>query len=461
MIEAWDYFSRYSYHKKRLVFFLESMRVYRDALVERGWNVCYVPLEKKLSFLEALEENMGKDSSIESFCIEERYLATTLYAYSKEKKYAYTSHPSPLFLEKDEDLDLYFSGKKVLRMQHFYQKMRQKYGILLGKNGQPLGGKWSFDQENRKPLPRSQQVVGRRLPKPSSRHKEVAQLVDRFFPSHPGDTKGAWLPTTRCGALSWLKQFLSDSFLLFGPYEDAISQKDPFLFHSALSPLLNLGLLTPKEVLQEALKAPGIPNNSLEGFVRQILGWREFIHGIDRVHGKKEEESNFFSHERKLASSWYGAETGIPVIDDTIRKVLSHGYCHHIERLMVLSNLMLLCEVHPKEVFRWFMELFVDSAEWVMVPNVYGMGQFSDGGLFATKPYLCGSNYLLKMSDYKKEESYLAIDGLYWRFIERKKEFFRKHPRLNMMVRLLEKMPVSKKKTLFAKGEEFLQKNTR
>ncbi|MEL7432114.1 MAG: cryptochrome/photolyase family protein [Chlamydiota bacterium] len=460
MIEGLDYFARYKYHKKRLVFFIESMRNYRDSLKEKGYQVTYIPLDKKKTFLEALDEVMKGCELLEMFAVEERYLDQALREYCQDKGMGYKTYPSPLFLQTEEEMDGYFQKRKTVRMQHFYEGMRKKQDILLEK-GKPKGGKWSFDAENRKPLPKSQHIPRKKFPKPSPHQKEVRALVEKMFPDHPGSTEDCWLPVTRKQALLWLEEFIEVDLLLFGPYEDAISDRDPFLFHSVLSPLLNIGLLTPKEVIDRVLEQKKIPLNSLEGFIRQVIGWREFIRGIDRAFGAKEASSNFFGHKRKMTSSWYSGDTGIVLLDKTIQKAVQWGYCHHIERLMVLSNLMLLSEIHPKEVFVWFMELFVDSADWVMGPNVYGMGQFSDGGIFATKPYICGSNYLLKMSDHKKEESCLIIDGLYWRFVEKKKRFLQTQPRLNMMVKLFEKMPQERKKQLRALAEQFLHQKTK
>ena len=193
--------------------------------------------------------------------------------------------------------------------------------------------------------------------------------------------------------------------------------------------------------------------NSIEGLIRQIMGWREFIRGIYHNFSEIQENRNFFNHQRKLTSAWYDGTTGIVPVDNAIIKVNKYGYLHHIERLMVMSNVMLLCEVDPKEVHRWFNEMFVDSMDWVMGPNVYGMGQFSDGGIFATKPYICGSNYLIKMSDYKKGQWSDELDALYWSFIDRNRDFFSKNPRLSMMVNLFDKMSEEKKSNILILSE--------
>tara|TARA_Y100001970_G_C14089168_1_gene779025 strand:- start:495 stop:1175 length:681 start_codon:yes stop_codon:yes gene_type:complete len=223
---------------------------------------------------------------------------------------------------------------------------------------------------------------------------------------------------------------------------------------------MNIGLITPGEIINKVLKAHqkyNYPLNSLEGFIRQIIGWREFIRGIYHNYDKEENSSNFWGHKRKLKKCWYDGSTGILPVDDAIKKTLRLGYNHHIERLMVLSNFMLLCEIDPRDVYRWFMEMYVDSSEWVMGPNVYGMGQFSDGGIFATKPYISGSNYILKMSDYKKGEWCKFWDGLYWNFIYKKRNFYKKNARMGFMVSTLEKMDNSKRKNHFENAKEFLK----
>jgi deoxyribodipyrimidine photolyase-related protein len=241
-------------------------------------------------------------------------------------------------------------------------------------------------------------------------------------------------------------------------------QRSASVYHSLLTPMMNIGLITPEEVLEKALeygKAKKVPLNSLEGFVRQILGWREFIRGIYRNYSQQQEETNFFGHHRKLTDAWYTGDTGLPPLDIAIRRAKRVGYNHHIERLMVISNTMLLCRVDPKEAHRWFMEMYVDSAEWVMGPNVYGMGQFSDGGIFATKPYICGSNYWLKMSDYPKGDWQDGIDGLYWAFIDRNRAYFAKNPRMATMVRMHDQMPSAKAKRLLLAARDLQAKLTK
>ncbi|MCP9810232.1 deoxyribodipyrimidine photolyase, partial [Cyanobium sp. HWJ4-Hawea] len=249
----------------------------------------------------------------------------------------------------------------------------------------------------------------------------------------------------------------------FGPYEDSLSLQHDTLQHSLLSPLLNCGLLDPEDVIEATLehaKAEAIPIASLEGFLRQIIGWREFIRGIDLEFGERQRETNFWNHHRQLGPCWNDGTTGLPPLDAAIEKVNRLAYNHHIERLMVISNLMLLCEIQPRAVYGWFMERYLDSYGWVMGPNVYGMGLMSDGGIFATKPYICGSNYILKMGGAKRGPWCEIWDGLYWRFIDRHRSFFRSNPRLSMMVSLLDRMEPSKRDRLFNLGESFITRVT-
>jgi deoxyribodipyrimidine photolyase-related protein len=330
------------------------------------------------------------------------------------------------------------------------------------KDKKPEGGQWSFDAENRKKAPKELTNKGLAIHKPSLHLSDVTKLVNDKFPTHPGNMNDFWLPSDRRGALNSLNHFIDHHLVHFGDYQDAITTRDPFLYHSIISPMMNNGLITPDEIIQKVIKAyeknKKIPLSSVEGFIRQVMGWREFVRGIYQNYSEKEDTENFFNHQRKLSKAWYTGSTGIVPVDDAIKKAVKYGYCHHIERLMILSNFMLLCEIHPQEVHKWFMEMFVDSADWVMGPNVYGMGQFSDGGIFATKPYISGSNYVLKMSDYKKGEWSEIWDGLFWRFIGKNAKFFARNPRMSMMAKTYEKMDPTKKKKLIADADSFLKK---
>jgi deoxyribodipyrimidine photolyase-related protein len=223
---------------------------------------------------------------------------------------------------------------------------------------------------------------------------------------------------------------------------------------------MNIGLLTPSEVISSSLDfydRKNLPYQSLEGFVRQIIGWREFVRGVYNTENLR---GNFFDNRRKLTDKWYLGKTGIPPLDTVIKRVIENAYAHHIERLMVISNMMLLTEINPNEVYRWFMELFVDSSDWVMEPNVYGMGQFADGGTFATKPYISGSSYILKMSDFERGEWCDIWDGLYWRFVNKNRDFFLKNQRMSMMVRMFDKIDKDRKRKITNLAENFINDTT-
>ena len=458
--------THYKYHKHKIAFFFASMRSYADELRELKFNLTYMELSD-ISFIDGLK-SFVKKNKVSKICmaeVQDKFFESLLVSFFKENNITHEFLESPMFLCPRTEFKKYLLKHPKPFMKSFYEKERKRLSILLTPSGTPVGGQWSFDDENRKKAPKV--LTNLKIlehPKDVTLN-EVIKLINKKFPSHPGSLDNFWLPVNRKESLKTLKHFLKNHLADFGSYQDAITTRDPFLFHSMISPMLNNGLITPQEVIEHTLKTMSenseIPLHSVEGFLRQILGWREFVRGIYQNFSEKEENTNFFNHQRKLSSHWYDGTTGILPVDDAIKKANKYGYCHHIERLMILSNIMLLSEIDPKEVHRWFMEMFVDSADWVMGPNVYGMGQFSDGGLFATKPYISGSNYILKMSDYKKNDEWTNIwDGLYWRFIDKHSVFFSKNHRMNMMVKLSEKMDPDKKLKLFEFAEIFIKSKT-
>ncbi len=460
-IELCTYFK---HHKMKLTLFLTAMRDYRDLLKKNNFEVHY----RQLKIGQKTNSNYINDLRV---FLKENNI-NRLYVYDIidkffERKFLTLSNvvdltfiPSPMFFLSQEDLKDYGDNNKNLRMVSFYQMMRKKLNLLIDENEKPIGGKWSFDELNRKRLPKNIKIPTTAFFNKSKNIDDVKLIVDEYFSSHPGDNKNFWAPTNRKQALNLLKEFIELKFKNFGDFEDAVDVDENFLFHSCLSSSLNLGLITPKDVIEEVNKSKDIPLNSLEGFIRQIIGWREFIRLVYFLKGDFQENSNYWKHDRKLKDCWYDGTTNIKPLDDTIKKCLKYGYVHHIPRLMILSNIMNLCKISPKEIYRWFMEMFVDSSDWVMVPNVYGMGTYADGGVFSTKPYICGSNYILKMSNYKKDNWCDVMDGLYWSFINNNKSFFSKNPRLNMMVRTLERMNVERKKIIFEKADEFIENVT-
>lgn len=455
--------THYKYHKHKLALFLTAMRNYADELRAHGFEVHYekladVPFTERLKkFLTAKKVNEVLVPEIQDKFFEKEILAALTVPV--------TIIGSAMFLCPREEFRAYLFYHPKPFMKTFYEKERKRLKILVDKKGNPAGGHWSYDVENRKKAPKV--LTNKELHlKPDEDHfPEVAKLIDGKFPDHPGDLSDFWLPTTRKAALRGLDHFLKHHLASFGDYQDALTDRAPFLYHSLISPAVNMGLITPEEIMTKVLHAyeteKDIPLSSVEGFIRQVMGWREFVRGVYQNFSDVQEKKNFFGHHRKMTKDWYEGTTGIYPVDHAIKKALKYGYCHHIERLMVLSNFMLLCEFDPREVHRWFMELFVDSADWVMGPNVYGMGQFSDGGIFATKPYISGSNYILKMSDFEKGEWCEIWDALFWRFIGKHREFFAKNPRLSMMVRQWEKQDPEKKKRHEKLAKEFLVAKTK
>ena len=332
-------------------------------------------------------------------------------------------------------------GKRSWFFTDFYIAQRKRLGILLEKDGKPTGGKWSFDSDNRKKLPPWLRVPRRAEPRESAYVQAAKTSISIDFPGTYGTTSGFAYPTTPEDARRGLDRFMSQHFAEFGDFEDAISSRETFLFHSVLTPALNTGLLSPQEVVTAALaRKSQVPLNSLEGFLRQVIGWREYIRGVYVRLGRKQRTSNVWGHTRPMPRAFYDGTSGIEPVDTVIRRVREHAYCHHIERLMILGNFFLLCEIHPDAIYRWFMELFIDAYDWVMVPNVYGMSQYADGGLITTKPYISGSAYVLRMSDFPRGPWCEIWDALYWRFIAKHSDVFATIPRTGMITSQVKKM---------------------
>ena len=337
---------------------------------------------------------------------------------------------------------------------------------MLIENGRLIGDKWNFDKKNKKSTPELKGLLPRRPQlKPDSLTITAMVDVETCFPNSIGSLELFNWAVTHHDAREQLIFFIDNCFYSFGDYQEVIDKNNSFLFHSLLSPYLNSGLLDPMECIVDAISKyknsnNKIPLNAIEGFVRQILGWREFIRGVYWENMPQYKNVNFWSHQNSLNENWYKGNTGIPPLDDAIKESIKYGYTHHINRLMVISNLMNLSGIRPNDIYKWFMETYVDSADWVIVPNVYGMGTYADGGIFSTKPYICGSSYILRISNYTKGEWCDVVDGLYWRFIEKNIDFFNTNPRLSSMTISLGKLDPDRKKHIFKKAEEFINRNT-
>ena len=452
------------HHKLKILMFLAAMREKRDELLAAGLSVNYMDIEQT-TFVQSYESKLADCISahqithLTMFEIEDKDFERRIFAFAASQNIALTILPSPMFVLSRQDFADFSHSAKTLRMGNFYKVVRKRLNLLLDEHQQPLGGKWSFDEDNRKKIPKGLQLPEQFTATQSQYVSGLKSIVLERFADHPGSIDDVWMPLTRPDALASIDHFLAVKFENFGVYEDAILQNDTFMFHSAISPSLNMGLITPQDVIDKVMaytETHHVPLNSVEGFLRQIVGWREFIRGVYQCRGEEQQEANFFGFSRRLSDSWYEGSTGIPPLDDAIKFSQRYGYTHHINRLMVVANVMTLCEIHPQQVYRWFMEMYVDSSEWVMTPNVYGMGTFADGGIFATKPYICGSNYILKMSDYKKGDWCDVVDGLYWRFVSLHMGKLKNNPRLSFMQSTLKKMNPERKEAIFKAAESFL-----
>ena len=463
LVEELLFFKHYNFHKQKIAFHRATMKHYEAFLISKNIEVDYIESSKDISDIRELIPYLKSIGITNISYIDpvDNWLQKRIAKGCLDNSIEKNVYDSPLFLNTKEDLQPFFrSDKKKYHQTSFYTAQRNNRHILIDPDGKPTGGKWTFDAENRKKYPAKKIPPAIQFPDVDSFYKEALEYVDKNFSTNIGQlTTNGLYPTNFKTSKLWFQQFLEQRFLEFGTYEDAIVAENSILNHSVLTPMLNIGLISPAYVIEQSIafaETNNIPINSLEGFVRQIIGWREFIRGMYESRGSDERTRNFWGFTKKIPKSFYDGTTGIYPIDQTIKKTLETGYCNHIERLMVLGNFMLLCEFDPDEVYRWFMELFIDSYDWVMVPNVYGMSQFADGGLMATKPYISGSNYLMKMSNYKKGEWQAVWDGLFWRFMDTHRSFFRQNPRLGMLVAMFDKMPQEKRHKHLENAELYL-----
>ncbi|RYY49319.1 MAG: cryptochrome/photolyase family protein [Chitinophagaceae bacterium] len=463
LVEEWLFFRQYNFHRQKLLLHRASMKYYEDFLRQQRVPVTYIescdPRNQVRKLIEWLaSENVTTVHLADSA---DNWLQQRINSACNKNGIALRLYPSPAFLNNMDQANAYFDKRSTYFQTDFYRWQRRERQLLLEGNGNPLGGKWSYDADNRERYPKKETPPPLHFPADNYFITEAKAYVAEQFPDQYGSPEGPhYFVCTHQQADEWLQDFLGNRFAGFGPYEDAIVAIEPVLHHSVLSPMLNCGLLTPAQVLEAVLQHAArypIPLNSLEGFTRQLIGWREFIRVVYEREGSRQRNSNYWGFTRKIPKSFWTGDTGIPPIDETIKKILRTGYCHHIERLMLLGNFMLLCEFDPNEVYRWFMEMFIDAYDWVMVPNVYGMTQFADGGLMTSKPYISGSNYIIKMSDYPKGAWQHTWDGLFWRFMAVHRNFFSSNPRLGMLLGTLDKMSPQQRDAHFAAAEQFLE----
>lgn len=470
LIEDSLFFGDYQYpmrfHKQKLWLHRATMKRFEKSLQGRGFKTVYLDYDSRreslkhhLASLHFAEQESSPALIVaepDDFILEKRL---TRFCQELQIELRWTSHPG--FLNSRDINREYRNGRTRWFMADFYKFQRKRLGILM-EGDEPVGGKWSFDEDNRKKIPNKllDAIPDRLELSRDSIDDEARSYVNENFGDNPGELEELYFPSSHDDAEKWLNHFLTNGLNHFGPYEDAIEEGESWLWHSVLTPSLNTGLLTPQHVVDATLAFAAeheIPLNSLEGFVRQIIGWREFIRATYDDHGVAMRTTNHWNHRRALPDSFYTGTTGILPVDDTIQRLLKTGYCHHIERLMVLGGFMFLCEFDPDDVYRWFMEMFVDSYDWVMVPNVYAMSQHADGGLITTKPYFSGSSYIRKMSHYKKGDYCDIWDGLYWRWIWNHVDELAENPRWAMMCAMARKMDSKKRERHLETAERFLE----
>jgi (6-4)DNA photolyase len=477
LIESTARSRRLPYQRKKLVLLFSAMRHYAGQLREQGYVVDYV---QSPTFLDGLQQHMAAWEPGRLFAMEACEWRERMFQLSQLAEalgITTTLVPNTQFLVGR--FDPYSNatiGQRVV-MEHFYQKMRHHFGILLTAEEEPAGGRWNYDAQNRKPLPRRARPPAVPTFQPDALTREVMTEVEAA--GHGvGTVSGFDLAVTRQQALAALDDFVANRLAGFGPYEDAMSSQHPTLYHSFISPYLNIGLLEPLELIEAAERAyheGRAPINSVEGFVRQVLGWREYIYWQYSHRMPDLMEANVWQAQRPLPRFFWDGQTEMHCLRRAIGRAIDTGYNHHIERLMLLCNFCLLAGIQPAAAHDWFLSLYVDAYEWVMAPNVLGMGLNADGGLIATKPYIASANYINRMSDYCQTCRYhhkqrtgkdaCPFNFLYWNFLLEHEATLRANPRLGRNVPGLrhldeaEQQAVRRQALTFLDGLDYLDRS--
>lgn len=464
---------RRRYHKHCLVLLLSAQRHFAAECEADGWKIDYHRLAQGMSWETALQAHMAKHRPARILLSEPNNYDEQQAALALAGKFPLEMLPTRQFLVPRAEFAAWARGKKSLLMENHYRRVRTEFGFLMQPDGKPVGGQWNFDAENRKTF-RDWVKAGRpradlRKEKPDRITREVIALVEQEFPDHPGDAESFWLPVDRAAALRWLDDFVDMRLAQFGPWEDLMVEGENVLFHSVVSPVINLGLLTPRECIAKAIaafEAGRAPLASVEGFVRQIAGWREFVNGVYWLKMPGYSSLNALGAERPLPAFFRTGHTEMNCLRQSLSQVLATGFNHHIQRLMVLGNFLLLAGVRPHEALEWFLEMYVDAHDWVMAANVLGMVLHADGGFMATKPYAAGSGYIARMSNYcegcrfrpdvKTGEQACPFNYLYWDFYLRHEVRFSRNPRVGMVLKTLRRKPDDERRAIADRAREFL-----
>ena len=453
LVEASEEATYVSHHKKKLAFLFSAMRHFAQELSAAGWTVVYIKLDDPENTGSLIKET--KSAVIDHNC--DQIVVTEPGDWRLYKRFqdlnGQASVPVKIladarFLCSRKEFHEWADGRKQIRMENFYRDMRRKTGLLL-KDEKPEGGKWNFDKENRKPGFEGLEFLGPKHFEPDIITREVLDLVSKNFPENFGDLEPFWFAVTRHEAEQALQHFIDNSLKLFGPYQDALMKDEAFLFHSVISLYINIGLLDSIEVCQKIeseYRKGRVPLNSAEGFIRQIIGWREFVRGIYWLKMPDYSSLNFFENSEKLPKFYWSGETPMACLRASLKQTKEEAYAHHIQRLMITGNFAMLAGVDPKEVHEWYLAVYIDAHEWVELPNTLGMSQFADGGVLGSKPYAASGNYIKKMSNYCKSCKYdvqkkvgedaCPFNYLYWDFLARNKEKLKNNRRLSMVYRI-------------------------
>ncbi len=471
MAEVADEAGYVQHHPKKIALVFSAMRHFAEELREAGRDLLYTRSDDPgnagsiMSELIRRAEETGAGEVIATRPGEWRLIAAL-----EDGPLKVTLLPDDRFVCSLEEFDAWAEGRKELRMEWFYREMRRKTGLMMDGD-KPAGGKWNYDHDNRK---RAEPDMFRAKPMqftPDDITQEVLDVVEARFGDNFGELHPFWFGVTRRQALRALDHFVKYSLPGFGDVQDAMLRDDRFLNHSLLSIYLNLGLLGPLEVcerVEKAWQAGGVPINAAEGFIRQIIGWREFVRGVYFREGPDYAQRNALNHQRKLPALYWGGETNMACLRAAVDQTREEAYAHHIQRLMVTGNFALLAGVNPAEVHEWYLAVYADAFEWVEAPNTVGMSQFADGGVVGSKPYVSSGNYINKMSDYcvgcshdvkaRTGPKACPFNPLYWHFLNRHRDRFAKNPRMANIYRTWERMKAVEQSRILKEAEAILDR---
>lgn len=451
-------------HKQKLILHRASMRRYaEEVLWPAGFKVDYVDLDVFMKSGDVLDR-VSKAEQLFIIDPTDDILTKRLLQGRRERTNLpnLTFLPSPNFYLKEHEVRQYFGERHKNTFEEFYQWQRERFNILIGGDYKPVGGKWMIEPQHKK-LPPDITLPSFSVFGDNKFVTDAVAWVNEHFPDNPGGSDFMW-PTNHAEAAIWLADFVENRIDEFGTYEEALDSHSPWLFHSLLQGSLNSGLLKPQEVIDAALKrheSRPVPLHSLESFIRLVLGWREYIRGLYLNQQVSMRSQNVFKHHRQLTSAWYNGTTGLPPLDDMIKKLNNHAYAHSAERFMIAANLMTLCEIQPEQMYRWFGELFIDSYDWTVVPNIYEVSRLVATSITTMHgAYIGPSNDILDASNYARGEWSDVWDGLFWRFIEKNHTLLTKNPRMRVMVQRLNRLDADRKRIIYYRAEDFLNQHT-